>query len=227
VQASFDPLWRRLLEGGVRRRPARRYLAELKDHLDDLIAEERRAMSDPREAETRALCRLGSFEMLADAMIERREFQAWSRKAPVAAYLIAPALGMAAVTALTVMGVVTTVKQVQGAWGAGASPQWLGEFATGMMFFSHAILPVLLAWALGAAAFRNRSPSLWPACGIVALAALSSVLHPILTLPTATTHGEVVVSPDGIGAFAVLLAVAALPYAALLFWRAARERQTG
>ena len=98
MQASFDPLRRRLLEGGVRQRPARRYLAELKDHLDDLIAEERRAMSDPREAETRALSRLGSFDMLAEAMIERREFQTWGRKAPVAAYLIAPAVTLAAVT---------------------------------------------------------------------------------------------------------------------------------
>jgi hypothetical protein len=200
-------------------------MAELKDHLDDLIAEERQAMSDPREAETRALCRLGSFDMLADAMIERREFQAWGRKAPVATYLIAPAAALAAVTVLTVVGVVTTVKQVQGAWGAGASPQWLGEFATGMMFFSHAILPVLLAWGLSAAAFRNRSPWLLPACGIVALVVLGTVFHPILTLPTATTHGEVAVSPDGFGAFAVLLVLAALPYAGLLFWRAARERQ--
>jgi hypothetical protein len=225
MQASFDPLWRRLLDGGVRRRPARRYLAELKDHLDDLIAEERRAMSDPREAETRALCRLGSFEMLADAMIERREFQTWGRKAPVAAYLIAPAVALAATTVLTVVGVVMTVKQVHGASGAGALPGWLSEFATGMMFFSHAILPVLLAWALGVVAFRNRSALVWPACGIVALSALGSIFHPILTLPTATTHGEVAISPDGVASFTVLLAVAALPYAALLLWRAARERQ--
>ena len=224
MPASFDPLWRRLLEGGIQRRPARRYLAELKDHLDDLIAEERRAMSDPREAETRALCRLGSFEMLADAMIERREFQTWGRKAPVAAYLIAPAVALAAITLLTVVGVVMTVKQVHGATG-GALPGWLSEFATGMMFFSHAILPVLLAWALGVVAFRNRSALLWPACGITALSALGSLFHPILTLPTATTHGEVAISPDGIAAFAVLLAVAALPYAALMLWRAARERQ--
>src|SRR5215469_14789815 len=112
MQASFDPLFRRLLEGGVQRRSARRYLAELKDHLDDLIAEERRAVSDPREADTRALCRLGSFDMLADAMIERREFQAWGYRKPVAAYLITPALALAGVTALTVLGVVTTVKQV-------------------------------------------------------------------------------------------------------------------
>ncbi len=223
MQASFDPLWRRLLEGGVRPRPARRYLAELKDHLDDLIAEERRAMSDPRDAETRALSRLGSFDMLADAMIERREFQTWGRKVPVAAYLIAPAVALAAVTVLSVAAVVLTVKQVHGA--AGAPPQWLGEFATGMMFFSHAILPVLLAWALGVAAFRNRSALLWPACGIVAMAALGTTFHVTLTLPSATTHGEVSVSPDGIVAFGALLAAAALPYAALLLWRSARERQ--
>lgn len=222
MQASFDPLRRRLLEGGVRQRPARRYLAELKDHLDDLIAEERRAMSDPREAETRALSRLGSFDMLAEAMIERREFQTWGRKAPVAAYLIAPAVTLAAVTVLTVVGVVMTVKQVRGS-GAGDLPGWVSEFATGMMFFSHAILPVVLAWALSVAAFRNRSALLWPSCGIVALVALGGTFHPTLTLPTATTHGEVAISPDGIAGFMVLLAVAALPYAALSLWRARRE----
>jgi hypothetical protein len=225
VQASFDPLWRRLRQGGVQRRPARRYLAELKDHLDDLIAEERRVMSEPRDAEIRALSRLGSIEMLADAMIERREFQTWGRKAPVAAYLIAPAVILAAITALTVVGVVMTVKQVQGGASVGALPDWLSEFAAGMMFFSHAILPVLLSWALGVAAFHNRSALLWPVCGIVALAALGSIFHPILTLPTATTRGEVSISPDGIVAFAVLLAIAALPYAGLMLWRAARERQ--
>jgi hypothetical protein len=227
VQASFDPLWRRLLDGGVRRRPARRYLAELRDHLDDLIAEERRAMTDPREAETRALSRLGSFDMLADAMIERREFQTWAHKAPFATYLIAPALALAVTTALTVVGVVMTVKQVHGADQAAALPAWLSEFAAGMMFFSHAILPVLLAWTLGVVAYRSRSAPLWPALGIVALVALGGTFHTTLTLPTATTHGEVSISPDGITGFAVLLAVAALPYAALLAWRSARERQAG
>jgi hypothetical protein len=224
VQASFDPLWRRLLEGGVRRRPARRYVAELKDHLDDLIAEERRAMSDPRDVENRALSRLGSFEMLADAMIERREFRTWGRKAPFAAYLIAPALALEAITALTVVGVVMTVKQVHAGAGAAGLPGWVSEFATGMMFFSHAILPVLLAWALGVVAFRNRSQLLWPTCGVIALAALGSLFHPILTLPTATGRGEVAISPDGIASFLILLGVAALPYATLLLWRAARER---
>ena len=226
MQASFDPLFRRLVEGGVRRRPARRYLAELKDHLDDLIAEERRAMSDPREAETRALSRLGSFDMLADAMIERREFQAWGHRAPFAAYLVAPAVALTGVTLLTVFGVVTAVKQVH-APGAAPVPATVAEFAHGMMFFANVLLPVLLAWALGVLAFRSRSAVLWPACGIVALAALGSVFHVSLTLPTAMTQGEVAISPDGLMGFAAMLAAAALPYGALLFWRAARERTAG
>ncbi|MBS0363291.1 MAG: hypothetical protein JSR98_18095 [Proteobacteria bacterium] len=226
MQASFDPLFRRLLDGGVRRRPARRYLAELKDHLDDLIAEERRAMSDPREAETRALSRLGSFDMLAEAMIERREFQTWGHRAPVATYLIAPAVGLAGVTVLTVVGVVMTVKQVH-APGAGPVPASVAEFAAGMMFFANVLLPVLLAWGLGLAAIRNRSAWLWPACGIVALAALGSVFHVSLTLPTAMTKGEVAISPEGMIGFASMLAVAALPYVGLLAWRTARERQIG
>ena len=224
MQTSFDPLWRRLLAGGVRRRSARRYLAELKDHLDDLIAEERRAVRDPHEAETQALRRLGSFEMLADAMIERREFQAWGRKAPVTVYLIAPVLALASFTILVVAGVVVAVKQTRSATSPGAVPEWLSEFATGMMFFSHAILPVLLGWVLGAIAVRSRSAPLWPVCGIVALAALDSLLHPVLTFPTATTHGEVSTSPDGISAFLILAGIAALPYAVLLLWRATRER---
>jgi hypothetical protein len=214
-----------LLDGGVQRRPARRYLAELKDHMDDLIAEERQAIGDPREAEMRALSRLGSLDMLAEAMIERREFQTWGHKAPFAAYLVAPAVALAATTALTVAGVVMTVQQARGAAAGGPLPSWLGEFATNMMFFSHAILPVLLAWALSVVAFRNRSRLIWPVGGIVALAALASALHPTVTLPTAVTQGEVAISPDGMAGFAVLLAVAALPYAALVLWRSARKRQ--
>ena len=223
MQASFDPLFRRLLEGGVRRRPARRYLTELKDHLDDLIAEERRAMSDPREAESRALSRLGSFDMLADAMIERREFRSWGHTAPINFYVVVPAAALAVVTGLTVAGVVTTVRLTH-APGAGPVPATVAAFAGGMMFFANVLLPLLLAWALGVAAFRNRSKWLWPVCGIVALAALASGLHVSLTLPTAVSHGEVAISPDGFVDFAAMLAFAALPYVALLAWRAAREQ---
>ena len=162
--------------------------------------------------------------MLADAMIERREFQTWAHKAPFAAYLVAPAAFLAAATVLTVVGVVMTVKQNH-APGAGPVPASVAEFATGMMFFANSILPVLLAWGLGVAAFRNRATWLWPACGIVALAALGSVFHVDLTLPSAMAQGEVVISPDGLVGFTAMLILAALPYTALFFWRAVRERQ--
>jgi hypothetical protein len=232
VSASFERLWKRLLAGGVAEGPARRYLAELKDHLDDLIAEERRAVSDPREAESRALSRLGSFEMLAEAMIERGEFQAWSRKAPFATYLLAPSAALAAVTALSVVGVVMTVKAVgDGAGAANPLPPWIHSLASSVVFFSHAMLPVLLAWALGVLAIRQRSLLLWPICGIVALIVLGDSVRVGLALPSPTSHGEVLISghawnsPGELIAFGGQLTLALVPYASLLLWRAARDRQ--
>jgi hypothetical protein len=233
VSVSFDPLWQRLLAGGVQRSPARRYLTELRDHLNDLIAEERRAVSDPREAESRALSRLGSFEMLADAMIERREFQAWGRKAPIATYLVAPTVLLAATTAIAVAGVVLTVQGVRS--GAGASselPAWLRLLATSVVFVSHAVLPTLLAWALGVMAIRQRSPMIWPLCGIVALVVLGAFFQVDLTLPSPRTHGEVSISgPSGsvtalLIAFGGRLALALAPYWGFVLWRTARDRQS-
>jgi hypothetical protein len=233
VQVSFDPLWERLLEGGVRRRAARRYLTELREHLDDLIANERRAVGDPQDAETRALSRLGSFEMLAEAMIERRELQTWSRKAPFAAYLIAPSVALAAGTALAVVGVVLTVKGFQGgANAAGQLPDWLEQVASAVVVLSHTLLPIVLAWALGAMAFRQRSPWLWPVGGIVLLVVLGTAVQVGLTLPSPTTHGEVSIrsgfgaSPGEFVAFAGRLGLALLPYATLRLWGAARDRQS-
>jgi len=230
MPASFDPLWERLVEGGVRRRPARRYLAELKDHLDDLVAEERRATSDPQDAEIRALTRLGSFEMLADAMIERGEFQSWSRKAPLATYLVAPVVALVAGTALAVVGVVMTAKGVH-MGPAAAPPEWLRDMASGVAFSSHAVLPILLAWALGVMAIRHRSPLVWPVLGIVVLVLLGAAVRIGLTLPSPTTHGEVSFSgsfstaPAGLIGLAGQLGLAFAPYAALLYWRAAKARE--
>jgi hypothetical protein len=232
MSASFDPLWERLLAGGVRPRRARRYVAELRDHLNDLVAEERQATSNPRDAEMRALSRLGSFEMLADAMIERREFRAWGRRAPIATYLVAPAVVLAATTALAVAGVVLTVQSVRGSAGAANGlPAWLQVLAHSVAFATHAILPTVLAWALGAMAIRQRSPILWPLCGIVALVVLGGLIQVDLTLPSPTTRGEVALAgPSGslsaqLIAFGGQLALALAPYVGLLLWRGARERE--
>lgn len=224
---SFDPLWERLLQGGVARRPARRYLAELQDHLDDLIAEERRAAADEADARSRALARLGSVDALAAAMIARPEARAWSRRAPVAAYLIAPAFAFAAGAALAMAGVVLTANWLRRASGGAADmPPWSLAMAADVVFFSNGVLAVLLGWFLGAMAIRQRSAPVWPVLGIVVLAAVGAAVQLQVTLPSAAGHGEIGFSPRaGFGGrLALNLALTLIPYAGLSLWRAARPR---
>jgi hypothetical protein len=187
----FDPLWERLLRGGVGRRQARRYHAELSDHLEDLIAEERRT-AGAAEARSRALARLGSTDALAGAMISRREFRAWSARAPVAAYLIAPSAALAIGGALAMAGVVITCTALRSVGGAAADlPAWLKPAADGAVFFTGSILPVVLGWALSATAIRQRSSPLLPILGIVLLAAIGAGMHLGVTLPSPHGHGEI------------------------------------
>jgi hypothetical protein len=216
MQSLFDPLWDRLLRGGVGRRHARRYVAELKDHLEDLLADERREGSKMMDAESRAQARLGSPEVLAGAMIARRELRAWSARAPVAAWLVAPSVGLVLCTALTMAGVVMTSK-------------WIGS-ADGVVLFSNVVLPVLLGWALVAMAVRQRSAPVWPVVGLIVLAALGAALQVQVTLPSAGAHGEIGVASSFAslsawgscaGRAALNLALTLTPYAGLGLWRAA------
>jgi hypothetical protein len=227
---SFDLLWERLLQGGVARRPARRYLAELRDHLDDLIAEERQAAGDERDARSRALARLGSVDALAGAMIARREALAWSRKAPFAAYLIAPTFAFAAGAALAMSGVVMTANWLRAPGGGAVDmPPWALTMAADVVFFSNAMLAVLLGWTLGAMAVRQRSAPLWPVLGIVVLATVGAAVQLQVTLPSAAGHGEIGFSPSGgfIGRLVLNLALTLIPYAGLRLWQATRPKAHG
>jgi hypothetical protein len=236
-RAAFEPLWQQLLAGGVARRPARRYLAELQDHLDDLIAEERSADGDERGAPSRALARLGSPEALAAAMIARRELRAWSRRAPVAAWLVAPPLTLVGGAALAMAGVVMTATSLRSTAAAPSDlPQWAQALASGAQVFSNAALAVLLGWALGGMAIRQRAAPLWPVLGLVVLAAVGAALQLDVTLPSAAARGEIGLAPSfgsmaQAGAFAGRLALNLVltltPYASLSLWRANRSSALG
>ena len=229
--SALDPLWERLLEGGVGRRPARRYLAELQDHLDDLIAEERLVASGLRDAELRAEARLGSVEALAGAMISRREFRALSSKAPVATYMVAPSAALALCTALAMAGVVLTSMLLRGAARTPSDlPAWSKSLVDGVVFFANNMVPVLLGWALGATAIRQRSSLFWPVLGLVLLAVVGAAVQVGVTLPSATGHGEIEFSssfgslPRWVGyagRLALNLTLTLTPYAVLTLWRSA------
>jgi hypothetical protein len=232
---EFDLLRERLLRAGIGATQADRYVAELKDHLDDLRAEEQRAGWSPNDAAARAMRRLGYVDALAEAMIARREFRAWSARAPAAAYVVTPSVILAVATVLWLAALVGLCGWLRGhaAWGPADWPARIRPFADGAAWFSNTLLSILLGWGLAANAIRQRAPLTWPMLGLIVLAAVGAALQVGITLPAGGAPGEIDLgsgpggSPFGLagywGRFAFNLAATATPFAVFHLWRERRH----
>jgi hypothetical protein len=184
MSKRFNDLGERLLQAGVAPRHMRRYLRELADHLSDLIAEEERAGHSREYAESAALQRLGTTDNLAKVMIERREFQAWSVRAPLAVFSLVPAgfLAIAWFVALLILwtGWKMFMPQADSPFDGNIGPLYGIEnayFQTGRAIYFGA--PVFAGWVIGMIAVRQRMKPLWPVLGaaIVALIASAAQVH--------------------------------------------------
>jgi hypothetical protein len=165
----------RLLRAGVAPRHVRRYLSELRDHLADLRAEEERAGRSRAEAESAALVRLGGMDDLAKAMIEQRQFQSWSVRAPWAMFSVAPLLGLAGAYFVACFilwsGWKMFLPGTDTPFGSRMSPIYSLEniyFQTGKMIYFTA--PILVGWGVDLLAIRQRLKAAWPAVGLVLIA---------------------------------------------------------
>lgn len=155
----FAALEERLLRSGVRPTSVRRYLGELRDHVDD-VTEELRLTGLPEQiARQRALTRLGDVEALAQPMKHDRRFRSWAGKAPWAVYLMAPLVGSAGLTALIIAALISQT-------GTGPVPSWFGQAGIAAEYMVGGGLSVLSAWLVMIVAFRQRSNWIWPAVGL-------------------------------------------------------------
>ncbi len=230
MSKPFHELRERLLRAGVAPRHVRRYLAELADHLADLRAEEERAGRNRADAESAALIRLGALDDLAKAMIEQRQFQAWSVRVPWAIFGLAPALFLAVAwfVALFILwsgwqmflpGAVTP-------FGIGRVHGFANlYFQVGRMIYLGA--PILVGWGIGLLAIRQRLRAIWPAVGLILIALIGGTgqvhAHPPAApggLPHVSmgfTLAPVVQgNPAGLLHALILLSMTAVPY---LIWR--------
>ena len=230
---EFDLLRERLLRAGIGSGQAGRYIAELRDHLDDLRAEEQRAGWSPNDADARAMRRLGYVDALAEAMIARRELRAWSARAPAAAYLVAPSVVLAITTALWLALLVGACSWLRHSAGAPADwAAWMRPLADGAQWFSNTTLSMVLGWGLAAHAIRQRAPLQWPMLGLVVLAAAGAALQVGVTLPIGGAPGEIDLGSDPAGSafglsgyggrLALNLAATATPLVLFHLWRAKR-----
>lgn len=170
----FHELRERLLRAGVAPRHVRRYLKELGDHLADLQAEQECAGLSRLEAEYIALTRLGRMDDLARAMTEQRQFQSWCARAPWVAFGVGPlfALAIAWVVSLFILwsgwqifmpGEDTPFVRIDG-----TNNLAFVYFACGRLLFFTA--PILIGWAIGVIAARQRYFAAWPFAGLILLA---------------------------------------------------------
>jgi hypothetical protein len=172
MKSRFDLLRSRLLSGGVAARHVTRYLAELAEHFDDLVAEEKSAGRDHEASERCALSRLGNEENLAKTMIARKEFQSWSHRAPWAVFFLGPLVALVGINFVSLLLILRPV----GSLGAGPAgvpmfvPSWFRPFFAAVTEFDLLMLPLMVGGTISCLAIRQRTKSLWPLIGLVAVA---------------------------------------------------------
>jgi hypothetical protein len=236
----FEELKARLLHEGIAPRHIRRYLNELREHLEDLRAEEISAGHSAAEAESAALNRLGNVEELTMAMARQKQFSAWCKRAPWAVF------GLAPVALLAVLYFLACVILLVG-WRIflpnAATPFGLAPhrhiydleniyFQAGKFFYYGA--PVLAGWMVLLVAMRQKITSAWLMAGLLLLAGMgaTNVVHanrtevhslfgPISMDFTSIykTHGPDLLWPAMAHA-AVILALTLLPY---IVWKFSRR----
>jgi hypothetical protein len=170
---SFENLRNRLLEGGAAPRHVERYLKELAEHLEDLVAEELESDCGREAAKLAALRRLGDTDSLADAMIGHKAFRSWSHRAPWCVYLLAPLVVVLATNIVTMI-VLATIVRVMGSRQVGRPlivPGWFEPFFTAFTAFVMLLLPLVLSWGISHIAVRQRMRPFWPILGLIVVAA--------------------------------------------------------
>ena len=228
----FHELRERLLRAGVAPRHVRRYLSELGDHLADLRAEEERAGRTGADAEAAALLRLGGTNELARAMLERRQMQSWSARAPWAVFAVAPVLVLAAAWFVALFMLWTGwqifLPGADTPFGRRPGTHHLFEWANVYFQIGRAIFfgaPILVGWVIGIAAGRQRLNLVWPAAGLLWIALLGSTAQVHATrmgvaggrhVSMSFTFSHFAASSYGLFDALVILSLTVLPY---LVWR--------
>ena len=228
MPSPLPELRERLLRAGIAPRHARRYLAELTDHLSDLTVEERSHGLSPSDARTAALARIGTTDSLAAAMIAQPQFQSFTARAPWAVFGLTPFILLAVLWLISLCllrlgwhlflpGAITPFGSVPG--------QQLLDFRNIYFQVNRALYlgaPILVGWSMVLIAIRQRRRALWPMLSLILLTLLAATSHVQanrLEVPTGLGHIRVdfALRPAAQNEYALaVLLLALLPY---ITWR--------
>jgi hypothetical protein len=167
----FEGVREQLLRAGIPPRHAARYVAELRDHLDDLVAQQRAANVEAGQAEVRARELLGSDEQLARVMIESAP-RSLAARAPAVVFALFPTLLVVVGTILTGLAAFRLMWPVRGV-ALSDMPAAYGYFIAAVGFFTSYALGAVVAAGCIVLAVRQRLSSAWVWVGLALIALLS------------------------------------------------------
>lgn len=167
----FENVRERLLRAGIPPGHARRYVAELREHLADLEAQERASGLDARQAEASARALVGSDAQLAQAMIDKAP-RSLAARAPWSVFTVLPVLLLIGVVYVTGHSMFRLLSPIQGLAPADMPAGYANLIAAVSFFTSYLVGPLLVAGCI-TAALRQRLSSAWVWVGLALIALLS------------------------------------------------------
>jgi len=183
---DLDRLSETLLRGGLAPKHVRRYIAELRDHADDLI---RSGVS-----ETDAWVQLGSEDHLAQEMLKRDELKSLGARYPVAYFGFGPVLTMLAALLAGLLVLAAVILSVQQIYGVSSSAELTPEALEGLSSLTQPLamfmwtvkyaVPVVLAWIFALQALHQRIEPRWVIVGLGLIAIVGGASDISITWPT-------------------------------------------
>jgi hypothetical protein len=190
MQPEFEALRQRLLCAGIAPRHVHRYLAELRDHFDDLVREEIARGKDRPRAEAEARSRLGDESVLAETMLEQPAMRSFTARYPWATFVLGPvamSIGALAATLAIEGGVLSLIGPMVNPRHT-PPPEWAIAAVGVWNALPSNVAPVAIAALLAFIALRQRMSMRWVFLGAVVASTLSAFSQ--LTFSDNGYHGE-------------------------------------
>lgn len=170
----FEALSTRLLEGGVAYPHVQRFIAELKDHFDDVVRAETARGASSEAATATAWARLGDPEHLIASMLARPELRALTARFPRLIFGAVPLVAWIAsllATGFLIAFCITAARSF--GWLPNTGAGLLAHLQTPvnvLVFIETRVVPIVLGALMIGLAVRQRAAMTWPLIGAALMA---------------------------------------------------------
>ncbi len=191
MSLDFARLNDRLLCSGIAPRHVRRYIAELRDHFDDLVDDAVRGGATRADARAEAQKRIGSEDDLARVMLERPELRALAKRHPWAVFGLGPIVLLVAGFAAAILleaGALTLIGAFYRNPHHLPPPAWFMNAVAVWNAIPTVAAPLAIAGFLLLAGTRLGVSRIWIVTGVVAASVLGGFQE--LTFTETGYHGE-------------------------------------